>query len=114
MVVSGVVYAVAREEIENAAAVRGEEFGCRAALVLHIHLQNVEQLDPLRVDVIGIDAVERRNRGRGHNSSLGHLHGVTYAIGPPFRRECAKLTDVKQLSLIHISEPTRLGMISYA
>src|SRR5664279_2534572 len=31
MIVSGVMYAIAREEIEIAAAVGGEEFGCRAA-----------------------------------------------------------------------------------
>src|ERR1035437_8413846 len=97
MIVPGIVNAIAGEEIENAAAVHGEQFGGRAAFVLPVPLKNVEPLDPLRVDVIGIEAVEGRNCGRGHDSYLGHLHGVTYAIGPPFRRECAKLADVKQL-----------------
>ena len=62
MIVSGVVYAVAGEEIENAAAIGGEEFRRRAAFVLHVHLQKVEQLDPLRIDVVGVETVERRIR----------------------------------------------------
>ena len=85
VVVSGIVNAIAGEEIENAAAVRGKQFGGSAALVLHIHLKNVEQLDPLRVDVIGIEAVEGRNRGRRRDSSLRHWHiDLTCAIGQPF------------------------------
>ena len=69
MVVAGVVHAVAGEEIENAAAVGGEEFGGGAAFVLHVHLQNVEQLDPLRVDVVGIESVKRRNCGSHEHCS---------------------------------------------
>jgi hypothetical protein len=54
MIVTRVVYAIAREKIENAAPIRGEELGGRTALVLRVHLENIEQVDPLRVDVIGI------------------------------------------------------------
>ena len=63
MVVTGVVHAVAGEEIENAASIGGEEFRGGTAFVLHVHLQNVEQFYPLRVDVVGIESVKRRNCG---------------------------------------------------
>src|SRR5450759_2248188 len=49
------------------------------------------------------------------------LHGMLYGMAPALREqrivevlELVDLTNRKDLSLIHISEPTRLGMISYA
>ena len=65
MIVAGVVHAVAGKEIENPAAIGGEQLAPRAALVLHVHLQQVEQLDPLRIHVVGVEAVQRRDGGSG-------------------------------------------------
>ncbi len=54
VVVAGVVDAIAGEEVEDAAAVGGKELGGGAAFRLHVHLQDLEQADPLRVHAIGV------------------------------------------------------------
>jgi len=77
--VSRVVHAVAREEIQNAAAVGGEKFGGRAAFVLRIHLKNVKEVDPLRVDVIGIEGIKGWYGGGGRDRSLGCWHSTVDA-----------------------------------
>jgi len=41
VVVSNVMNAVSGEIIENTPAVRGEELSSKAAVILHVHLQNV-------------------------------------------------------------------------
>ena len=48
---AGVMDAVAGEKIENAPAVGSKQLGPAASRVLLIHLQHVQQLYPLRVDV---------------------------------------------------------------
>jgi len=65
MVVPDVMHAVAGEEIENAPAVRGEEFAARTALVARIHLQQVKQPNPLRIHVFGVHGVDRRDSNHG-------------------------------------------------
>ena len=61
MVVPDVMHAIAGEEIENAPSVRGEEFAARTALVGHIHLQQVEQANPLRIHMFSVQRVDRRD-----------------------------------------------------
>ena len=43
--------AVAGVEIENNAAVRGKKFGAFAAAVSGVHSEDIEQPDPLGIDV---------------------------------------------------------------
>ena len=51
MVVSDVVDAIPGEVVENAAAVGSKELTADAALVVDIHLQQIEQVNPLRIYV---------------------------------------------------------------
>ena len=54
VVVSDVVDAVSREEIEDAPAIRREKFRSEASFIRNVHFQDVQQRDPLRVYVTGI------------------------------------------------------------
>jgi len=54
MVVACVVNAIAGEKIEDRATIGRGQFHAFAASVLRIQLQQVEQPDPLRIDVIGV------------------------------------------------------------
>jgi len=64
MVVSGVVDAIARQKIEDAAAIGRKQFRPEATLVGHVHLQQVQQADPLRIDVLRVAGIDTRNRQR--------------------------------------------------
>ena len=82
MIMAGIVHAIAGEEIEDAAPAGCEQFAAGTSLVALVHLQQVEQPDPLRVDVFGVHAVERRSRSRGK-----HMYIATSAIRRPLPRE---------------------------
>jgi hypothetical protein len=47
MIVAHIVNTVSREEVEDAPSVRSEQFRANAALIADIHLQQVEQTNPL-------------------------------------------------------------------
>jgi hypothetical protein len=51
MVVANIVNAVSGEIIENTPAVRREKLGSKASVILHVHLQNVKECRPTRIDV---------------------------------------------------------------
>jgi hypothetical protein len=70
MVVAYIVNAISGEEIEDAPPVISEQFGTRAALVSDIHFQQVEQPDPLRIYVFGVESTYRRtNAACNHSTS---------------------------------------------
>ena len=76
MVVPSVVDAIAGVEVENDAPVSGMKLRTLAAFIGDIHLQNVEQAHPLRVDVtlvkIFVAFVEARGLKHGkHLSGYG-------------------------------------------
>jgi hypothetical protein len=52
MIVTRIVNAVARQKVQEAAAVFREQLTAEAALALDVHAQQVEQRDPMRVHVI--------------------------------------------------------------
>jgi hypothetical protein len=54
MVMSGIVNAVAGEEIENYFAFGGMQFRAGTLRVLRPHLKQVQQANPLRIDVIDV------------------------------------------------------------
>jgi hypothetical protein len=54
MVVTRIVDAIARKEIEDPAAIRGEQLRSHATFIAQIHLEQSEQLDPLRIYVVTI------------------------------------------------------------
>ena len=59
----GIVDAIAGVEIENDPAIRGNQLGTFAAVISDIHIENVEQPHPLRIDVLLVEvfaAVEAR------------------------------------------------------
>src|ERR1700674_3044921 len=51
MVVADVMDAVAGEVIENTPSVSGEKLRAKAPLILHVHLQEIEQCGPPRIDI---------------------------------------------------------------
>lgn len=51
MVVSGIMYAITREEIQKPPPVFRLQFDANAAPVAHVHLQRIQQPYPLRVHV---------------------------------------------------------------
>src|SRR5450631_680393 len=57
MIVSNIMNAVPGIEVENNPTICRMKFSSSAARINHIHLQSVEQPDPLRVDVLRIDAL---------------------------------------------------------
>jgi hypothetical protein len=58
VVVAGIVNAIAREKVQKSASIRGKEFGSYATLVTNVHLEQVQEPCPLRIDVIRIEGVE--------------------------------------------------------
>src|SRR5450759_5113143 len=69
------------------------------------------------IECRGFDARDQMERyvrwwRRGHWSSTGHCFDIGATTSAALRR--FESTGDPLLSLIHISEPTRLGMISYA
>ena len=52
VIMAGVVDAIAREEVEDDAAVRGKKLLSFAAVIGDIHIENVEQLNPLAFYVL--------------------------------------------------------------
>ena len=63
VIMPGIVDAIAGVEIEDDAAVRGKKLGAFAAVIGDIHIENVEQLHPLGIDVLLVEifaAVEAR------------------------------------------------------
>jgi hypothetical protein len=59
---AGIVDAVAREEIQNAPAVTGTKLCSAALFIADVHLQYVEQSDPLWIYAVGIKGVEGAGR----------------------------------------------------
>jgi hypothetical protein len=64
VVMAGVVDAIPGQKIENAAPLACVKLRAGAALVANIHLQDFEQLNPLRIYMIRIEFAEFW-RGRG-------------------------------------------------
>jgi chemotaxis response regulator CheB len=52
MVVPGIVNTVAGQKVQDATAVFREQLATETALILDVHVQEVEQGDPLRVNVV--------------------------------------------------------------
>src|ERR1700739_1378439 len=73
MIVAGVVNAIAGEEVQDAPAVFGKKFAAGATLVADVHVQDVQQGNPLRVNVLLVRTAQGTSRG-----NLGSLscHGV--------------------------------------
>ena len=55
MIVTRVVYAVARDEVEQAPAICRKKLCARATYVAYIHLENLEKSHPLWVDVLRVE-----------------------------------------------------------
>ena len=78
VIVAHIVNTVSGKEIENAAAVRGEQFGANAAFVVDGEFQHVEQFHPLRVHVLGVEAAgcngfrDRHSDLQKSNQTAGH------------------------------------------
>jgi hypothetical protein len=73
--VSGVVDAVAREKIEDDAAVCGVEFGAEAAAVFDVHAEEAEEAGPLgiyEVAVGGAGECGGEQVGPGLENGRGH------------------------------------------
>jgi hypothetical protein len=66
MAMPDVVDAISGEKIENTPSVGREKFGALAALVLHVHFEQIEQAHPLRVYVRGIRRDTGFNCGQSH------------------------------------------------
>ena len=69
MVVPGIVDTVAREEIQDTTAVRGEQFTSQTTFVANVHLQQIQQANPLRVHVFGIESTYGGIDGAGNQLS---------------------------------------------
>jgi hypothetical protein len=54
MIVSHIVYAIARQEIHDPAAVRRKQLGSNAPLVSYVHLEQPEEPNPLRIDTLRV------------------------------------------------------------
>src|SRR6516225_9298193 len=54
VVVASVVDTITREKIENAPAVASKQLRADTTLILHVHIQNIQQMHPLRVDIFPI------------------------------------------------------------
>lgn len=54
MIMSRIVNAVSRKEVEYEATLGGKEFSTQTSLVAHIHLQQIQQPDPRWIDPFGI------------------------------------------------------------
>ena len=59
---AGVVDAVAGKKVEDAAAVFGVQFAASATFVTDVHVQDVEEGDPLRVYELFIRTARRADR----------------------------------------------------
>ena len=70
VIVSDIVNAISGQEVQNSPAIAGKKLRSGASFVADIHLQNIEQPDPLRIDVAGIG---RADSGR----SDSHLLNLT-------------------------------------
>jgi hypothetical protein len=46
--------AVAGQKVQDATAVPGEQLGAEAALILNVHAKQVQQRDPLRVNMVPV------------------------------------------------------------
>src|SRR5450756_3239569 len=64
----------------------------------------------------GVVLQNAADQARGENPHLtaAGVQRPTHGVGDPPRRAVLARERYEDLSLIHISEPTRLGMISYA
>src|SRR5665648_510841 len=69
--------------------------------------------ETIRVSGSEYHLYDRLEAAKGILSSLWYITAPTYAKYPKVEDMDKKLQE-EMLSLIHISEPTRLGMISYA
>ena len=63
VIMAGVMDAVSGKKIENVAPISGEKLRSGTTLVSNIHLQDLEQLHPLRIYVIHIERVESGQGG---------------------------------------------------
>ena len=63
MVVPRVVNAVVRQKVQNATAVFREQLAAQTAVILDVHAQQVQQSDPLRINVFMVVGGGRRHTG---------------------------------------------------
>jgi hypothetical protein len=107
MIVTGVVNAVAREEIEDAGAVGGKELRAHAAVVLGIHLQKIEQPDPMRIDVIEVgEAAGIGSNGRQKGLRVGLRQ---MARGGPRVIRVARSYEASELNATCMGSSQQLG-----
>ena len=69
----GIVHAIAGKKIENAASILSEKFAPQALPVANVHVEKVEQPNPFRIDVFGVDFACRASAGASdHSGPLGN------------------------------------------
>ena len=56
MIVSNAMHAIARIQVEDTPAVCGVKFRANTALIAYVHLEEVKQFDPLRIDICFVHA----------------------------------------------------------
>ena len=81
---AGIVDTIAGEKVQDSSTVGSVEVGSETSRVADVHLQEVEQADPLRINVILVQNFQRgRNRGLCHARllSVGFL-GLRSRISP--------------------------------
>ena len=72
MVMACVVNAIAREKVEDASAIVGKELASETSPVANVHLQQVQQSHPLRIDVFRVKFADRASDGASnHSGPLG-------------------------------------------
>lgn len=71
MIVPRVMHSVPGKKIENRASIVDMQLDAIAAIVLHIHLEQIEKLRPLGIDMRCIQIGRRRGRHRLHDTTLG-------------------------------------------
>src|SRR5450759_4193357 len=78
--------------------------------------QNTErQLDGIRLDKVFTDKASGKDTKRPQlTAALEYVRAGDTLLVHSMDRLARNAEDLLRLSLIHISEPTRLGMISYA
>src|SRR2546427_8009235 len=82
VIVSGVVHAIAGEEIEVFAAFRREQLHTLAARISNIHLEQFEEPDPLRIHAGFVAGTGRKCDCRLSHGSIVYNWGVKRWMRP--------------------------------
>src|SRR2546422_1707991 len=80
MIVANVMDAIAGEEIEHPAPVAGAQLRALTASVLHVHVEQVQQSNPLGIHVLGIRCLRH-----GRACALEHRGVLPRVCTPPPR-----------------------------